>query len=269
MMTQIKTRKLSQKIRRFFPIRLQQKRYTTLLYGAVAITAICWIGYGVMHFWSSNLRNDAAANHAVLVDLNKRLHGLPSLDKLQVGATAGNADEILYKYQETSKFIKELPLVNSSFFSHGFSTSKFLRSNKDTQSELAKIGTELNETTETLTTAKKFLQYDPKSDMAPIVSGQETDASERVQRTTAGLASTSDKLSKFHRPNASAIADIIKPLTIQAQSLTAANAPIWYTTVASAQQRTVTVLNDTSAPQVTAAERNINTLCAAYLSLKP
>lgn len=240
----------------------------SILYVITAIAAVYLVGYVVTLYWTGKLNTKAAENHAHLVELRGQLQNLPRPNQLQIGVTSGNADEMISRYQSVLKTMDSNNLQKARFLTHGWSSGKTSELNNNTATELSRMATEFREMTDILVASKKFLQYNPQIDLSPIVDGQETDSTERVNRTADGIQATVDELSKIKTANAKKISDIIEPLVAKVRAVTASNAPEWYELVQTAQQNIVKIINDDFVKQLADDTQILTELSQKYLELR-
>lgn len=261
---------MEQKIKELWSKKATNKDlFTRLLYIVTAIVVFFWFSYGITILWNHNLGNEVAANRAYLVEINGNIQNLPAPSQIQIGKTSGIVDELVYKYQSVVDSTDSPAISNGSIFSLGPNYFKINDQNNRAVKDVLQISDGLKRITNLLKVTKKFLQYNPQIDLEPVVNSQETDSSERANRTADGIETTVEQLSKIDHENAGAISATLKPLVEQARKLTATNAPEWYKTVETAQQRVITILDDEFDKQTNSSKQKLADLSQKYLDLKP
>lgn len=247
-----------------------KKKLKILLYMGTALAIIFWVSMGITRLWEHNITITTAANHALLVELSGKLQNLPQPSTIQIGSTAGGADQLIEKYRLVLKDAESLGLAKTAFYIQGDTHKQIKKLSTEARDTIETLSQDLKTTTDILDTTKKFLQYDPSSDLAGIVDGTETDPSERLSRTASGIQSTVDQLSVYKtNSDCSKIIALLTPLVEQAKDVSATNILKWFDSVRVAQQNILGISDSTFTAQRTQHSQRLTALAESYLDLRP
>lgn len=243
----------------------KQKKIKNALYLAVFIALFGWLIFWVFSYWNNNAANTKSANNAVVVQTNNGLQNLAKPNVIVPGQTSGNANPLISNYLAAQKQITEQYLEGANFFLHGQYTFKISSLNKQAYGQFKQSSDDIYEITNIITATQKFLEYNPKVDLAPLLNGDESGSNERLDRTKNGLNDVLNAVKASGYSQSQQIEAQISPLLTKVDQITQQNAPQWYKEVEDAQKAILTLINDDFNNHISESSNKLSEIAESYL----
>lgn len=159
------------------------------------------ISYGVYFVRSSSIKHlnvVMADTNAKIYDINSKLYALPKPQTIKPQSTSGVLAGQLTGYETFVKQLNELKFTNVSLAEFVFVSSKAGQT-KNIQNKVLEVNKQLKKEADeyrfALMASKKLLEYNPSVDLKEFKLDN-PDTNERLDKTIAGIKSTSDDLYK-------------------------------------------------------------------------
>ena len=248
---------------------IPKKKLRLALYISFGVICAIWIVYGVNQYWHNSYTKLLSQNAAILTETSADIKNLDQPITITPSRTSTTLPALVTSYQTLVKQINQTNLGNTNLFITGFYGLGDVKALNDA-SNARLVSTEaiLTDTIDGLTAVRKFIEYDPATDLQPYVNGEETDASERLSRTQEGIKQVIADVKKASLPYSNDVAALLTPLAKEATNVTPATAKAWEEQVLKAQQAILKLVQDNQESALNTSANKLDELAAEYLALK-
>lgn len=237
------------------------------LYIGFAVVCAFWVVFGIHSLWRSNYMTLLSQNAAMLTETSADIQNLEQPVSITPSQTSTTLPALVTSYQALVAQITKTNLRNTNVLTTGFygiGDVKALNDKSNIRLESAEAI--LSDTVNGLTAVRKFIEYDPGTDLQLYVNGQEVDASERLSRTQEGINQVIADAQKASLPYSNDVTVLLTPLAKNATSVTPATAKAWEEQVLSAQKAILKLIQKNQEDPLITAAKKLDVLAEEYLA---
>lgn len=238
-----------------------------VLYIGFAVVCAFWVAFGIHSLWRSNYMTFLSQNAAILTETSADIQNLEQPISITPGQTSTTLPALVTSYQALVAQITKTKLRSTNIFTTGFyglGDVKVLNDKSNIRLDSAEAT--LSDTVDGLIAVRKFIEYDPGTDLQLYVNGQEVDASERLSRTQEGINQVIADVQKASLPYSNDVTVLLTPLAKNATSVTTATANVWEEQVLSAQKAILKLIQKDQEVPLNTAINKLDELAEEYLA---